>query len=108
MAILRRPAQLKENTDTGFGTNPENYGGRFVNRDGSFNVRKEGVPFFKRFSLYYAMLNMPAWKFYGSLFLFYITINFVFALIYFAIGRSEFTGILGTTTVGFFKEMYFF
>jgi len=108
MAILRRPAQLKENTDTGFGTNPENYGGRFVNRDGSFNVKKEGVPFYKRFSLYYAMLNMPGWKFYGSLFLFYVTINFVFALIYFAIGRSEFTGILGTTTVGFFKEMYFF
>ena len=32
----------KVNNDTGFGSNPSTYGGRFVNRDGTFNVRKEG------------------------------------------------------------------
>ena len=42
MAITRKHGQLKANDDTGFGGNPDNYGGRFVNRDGSFNVKKEG------------------------------------------------------------------
>ena len=42
MATTRKHLLLKDNNDTGFGGNPDNYGGRFVNRDGSFNVRKEG------------------------------------------------------------------
>ena len=36
---------IKPNNDTGFGTNAANYGGRFINRDGTFNLRKEGVSF---------------------------------------------------------------
>ena len=30
---------LKTNNDTGFGINAANYGGRFINRDGTFNLR---------------------------------------------------------------------
>ncbi len=108
MAISLRRVQLKSNEDTGFGTNPDNYGGRFVNRDGTFNVKKEGLPFFQRFSLYHTMLNMPTWKFYGTLFAFYLAVNFVFASIYFFIGSSQFQGIIQTGPAGIFKEMYFF
>ena len=108
MTIDRRHFHLKANDDTGFGTNPDNYGGRFVNRDGSFNVRKEGIPFLKRFSLYYSMLNMPAGKFFGTLFLFYLCINFLFAWIYFFIGKGQFQGILVSTPPDIFKEMFFF
>jgi inward rectifier potassium channel len=108
MAISLRRSQLKPNEDTGFGTNPDNYGGRFVNRDGTFNVKKEGLPFFQRFSLYHTMLNMPTWKFYGTLFAFYLAVNFVFASIYFFIGSSQFQGIIQTGPAGVFKEMYFF
>ena len=108
MAIERRPSQLIANDNTGFGTNPDNYGGRFVNRDGSFNVRKEGVPLLKRFSLYHSMLNMPVAKFFGALFLFYLCINFLFACIYFFIGKGQFQGILASTYPDIFKEMFFF
>lgn len=108
MSIERRHFQLRANDDTGFGTNPDNYGGRFVNRDGSFNVRKEGVPFLDRFSLYYAMLNMSVGKFFGSIFLFYLGINFIFAWIYLIIGKGQFQGIEPATGTGIFKEMFFF
>lgn len=108
MAITRRHRQLKVNDDTGFGGNPDNYGGRFVNRDGSYNVKKEGFSFFRRFSIFHSMLNMPVWKFYGTLFAFYLTINFVFGCIYFFIGKDQFQGIQAQTFMGIFKEMYFF
>ncbi len=108
MALTRRQNQLKDNNDTGFGGNPDNYGGRFVNRDGTFNVRKEGVPFYHRFSLYHTMLNMPSWKFFGTLFSFYLTVNFIFGIVYYFVGPGQFVGVLSTTPWQFFKEMFFF
>jgi inward rectifier potassium channel len=108
MAITRKQHQIKDNNDTGFGGNPDNYGGRFVNRDGSFNVRKEGIPFFRRFSLFHTMLNLPSWKFFGTLFAFYLIVNFIFATIYFFIGKSEFQGIVSTGSWSLFKEVFFF
>jgi inward rectifier potassium channel len=108
MAITRRHVEFKSNEDTGFGTNPDNYGGRFVNRDGSFNVRKEGIPFLQRFSLYHSMLNMPIWKFYGTLFVFYLSVNFIFCCVYFFIGADQFQGILSNSQWGNFKELFFF
>jgi inward rectifier potassium channel len=108
MALTRRQNLLKDNNDTGFGGNPDNYGGRFVNRDGTFNVRKEGVPFYHRFSLYHTMLNMPSWKFFGTLFTFYLTVNFIFGSVYYFIGPREFVGVLAITPWQFFKEMFFF
>lgn len=108
MAILRKNKEIKVNDDTGFGGNPDNYGGRFVNKDGTFNVKKEGLPFFQRFSLYHSMLNMPTWKFYGTLFSFYLCINFIFASIYFIIGRTQFQGVIAVTNWELFKEVFFF
>jgi inward rectifier potassium channel len=108
MANSLKEQKIKSNEDTGFGTNPDNYGGRFINRDGSYNVKKEGLPFFQRFSLYHSMLNMPTWKFYGTLFSFYLSVNFIFACIYFFIGGNQFQGILATGQWGAFKEMFFF
>jgi inward rectifier potassium channel len=108
MAITRKHGQIKDNNDTGFGGNPDNYGGRFVNRDGSYNVKKEGLSLFKRFSIFHSMLNMPVWKFYGTLFSFYLSLNFIFACIYFFIGKDQFQGVQADSVVGVFKEMFFF
>lgn len=108
MAITRRHTIIKSNEDTGFGTNPDDYGGRFVNRDGTYNVRKEGLSFIDRFSLYHSMLNMPSWKFFGALFVFYLLVNFIFACIYFFIGAVQFQGVLAHTPWETFKELFFF
>jgi len=99
---------LKTNNDTGFGSNANNYGGRFVNRDGTFNLRREGVPFLKRLSIYHKMLNMPRWKFAASIIVVYITINLLYSMIYLLLGRSQFTGMIANTPWQTFKELYFF
>ncbi len=54
------------------------------------------------------MLSMPILKFLGTLFLFYLGANFVFAWLYFFIGASQFQGIVSTNSWAFFKEMFFF
>jgi inward rectifier potassium channel len=109
MAVHKRINPFsKVNNDTGFGTNASNYGGRFVNRDGTFNLRKEGMPFWERFSIFHSMLNLPRWKFIAVIIIFYFVINFLFALIYWMIGTGEFQGMIATTTWAKFKEIYFF
>jgi inward rectifier potassium channel len=99
---------LKINNDTGFGTNAANYGGRFINRDGTFNLRKEGIPFLNRFSIYHSMLTMPRWKFIGLILLAYLLVNLVFAGVYLAIGIDQLQGVVATTYWGKFKEAFFF
>lgn len=99
---------LKINNDTGFGTNAANYGGRFINRDGTFNLRKEGVSFLERYSIYHHMLTMPRWKFVGLILCFYFVINLVYTSLYLLVGSDQLTGVIATTPWGKFKEAFFF
>jgi inward rectifier potassium channel len=96
------------NNDTGFGTNSNSSVGRFINRDGSFNLRKEGIPVWERKSIYHTLLNLPTWKFFFAIIFFFVSINLVYTLIYLALGAHEFQGILGTSKWQHFKEIYFF
>jgi len=97
----------KVNNDTGFG-NRDNYGGRFINRDGTFNIRKEGQGFWQRFSLFQSMLNLPLWKFALIIFLFFIGINLFFTSIYLALGVNQFVGMISNDRWSEVKEIYFF
>jgi len=109
MALHKRANPFsKVNNDTGFGTNADSYGGRFINRDGSFNMRKEGKPFWERFSIYHTMLNMPRWKFISVVVLFYFFINLLYTAVYLLIGANELQGMIGGTSWQVFKEFFFF
>ncbi len=109
MSVLKRVNPFsKTNNDTGFGTNATSYGGRFVNRDGSYNLKKTGVSFWNRFSLFHSMLNMPLWKFIMVIVLFFLTINLLFGIIYYLVGADGFTGIIANSEWQIFKELYFF
>jgi len=99
---------LKPNNDTGFGTNAASYGGRFINRDGTFNLRKEGMSFINRFSIYHQMLTMPMWKFVLLILVFYGGINLIYSLIYLSVGVDQLQGVIATTNWGKFKEAFFF
>jgi inward rectifier potassium channel len=79
------------NPDTGFGVDPAAYGGRFVNKDGSYNIVRQGVKFRHRISIFQKMIAMPVWEFAGVVLVFFITINTCFALIYFILGAGEFS-----------------
>jgi len=96
------------NNDTGFGTTGNINGGRFINRDGTFNLQKVGWPVWRRYSIYYWLISMPLWKFITIIFLFYVLINFIYTLIYLAIGPNAFTGMISSDGWKMYKELYFF
>ncbi|HEY4335811.1 MAG TPA: ion channel [Puia sp.] len=99
---------LKTNNDTGFGTSAANYGGRFINRDGTFNVRREGVPFLSRFSIYHRMLSMSRWKFIALLVVSYFFINLIYSSVYLMVGLEGLQGVTATTMWQRWKEAFFF
>ncbi|GAC1444152.1 MAG: ion channel [Sediminibacterium sp.] len=99
----------RQNPDTGFSSNTDNLGGRFINKDGSYNLVKEGMPFWKRVSLFHDMLNLPLWQFMTVIVLFFLAINLVFTVIYFLIGPYEMQGLPTTgDNWKIFKELFYF
>ncbi len=81
---------------------------RLLNRDGSFNVRREGLGFFQSLSLYHSLLNMSWPRFLLVLTGGFLAVNFVFACIYFLAGPDALSGLHWTTTGGHFLGCFFF
>ena len=108
MAGKKVNPKLKTNNDTGFGSNANNYGGRFINKDGTFNLRREGSGFFNRFSVYQRMLNLPLWKFIAVILIFYFIINLLFTCTYLCIGSNQLQGLLSAEPWARFKEVFYF
>ncbi|MEN2402694.1 ion channel [Flavobacterium sp. MC2016-06] len=110
MAILKKiNNKAKADNNSGFGTNANSYGGRFVNKNGTANIEKRGMHLLRRISWYHTMIDMPNWKFMSILFTFYIAINFIFAIIYYAIGIEHLDGISASGSVlKQFGQAYFF
>ncbi|MNQ38691.1 Inward rectifier potassium channel Kirbac3.1 [compost metagenome] len=94
MALLKK-INIKAKTDktTGFGTNANSYGGRFINKNGTANIEKRGMHLLHRISWYHTMIDMPRWKFMTVLLLFYGGVNFLFALVYYFVGIEHLDGI---------------
>jgi inward rectifier potassium channel len=99
----------KENKDTGFGTNAaDSYGGRFLNKDGTMNMRRDGISIFKKISIFHRMLTMPLWRFITVILLFYFAINLAFAIIYIIIGVEQLEGIRSAGIWQNFKQVFYF
>lgn len=102
-------ARAKADKNTGFGTNANSYGGRYVNKNGTANVEKRGMHILHRISWYHTMIDMPKWKFMLIILSFYVVINFIYASIYYGIGIEHLNGIAnnGSEWVKF-GQAYFF
>lgn len=110
MELLKKiNIKAKAVKNTGFGTNSSNYGGRFVNKNGTANVEKRGMHILHRISWYHTLIDMPTWKFLVILLTFYISINFAFAVIYYGIGIEHLNGIDSNSSKWVqFGQAYFF
>jgi inward rectifier potassium channel len=109
MALLKRLNPfLKTNEDTGLSTTISSYGGRFLNKDGSYNLHKEGRSLVEKFSVYHLLLNLPVWQFTCVLVSTFILVNLLYTGIYLLIGTDQLQGIATRTAWGTFKEVYFF
>jgi inward rectifier potassium channel len=65
---------------------------RFLNRDGTFNVRREGLGFWQSLSAYHYLLTITWPTFLAFVALGYILTNAVFALMYVVAGAHALTG----------------
>jgi len=101
-------AYSKSNPDTGFGVQANQIGGRFVNKDGSFNMRKEGLPLLERISFYSKLLETSWMEFFVFIILFYLIANIIFTLLYLLAGHDQLQGLLSQTSWGRMKEVFFF
>ncbi|MFT3679125.1 MAG: ion channel [Ferruginibacter sp.] len=109
MALLRKiNARAKTDINTGFSTNTDAYGGRLINKNGRPNVEKRGLGPLERISWYHTMLEISNTKFLLLVIIFYITVNLIFALIYYSIGVEHLAGILANSSAEKFIEAYFF
>jgi hypothetical protein len=102
-------SKAKPVTNSGFGENASNFGGRFFEKNGKSNVQKMGNTFWDRISFYHSMLEMSLSRFLLILFLFFIIANFLFALLYFGIGVEHLNGIAANESLLIqFSQAYFF
>ncbi|MFM6937093.1 MAG: ion channel [Aquirufa sp.] len=99
---------IQNNQDTGFGDKASQMGGRMVNRDGTFNIQRLGIPFFTRVSSYHSMLTMPRWRFILVIFNAYFFINCFFTLLYWLAGPSGLEGLASEHRFERVKELFFF
>lgn len=107
----QRPVAPAEdvNADLGFGSVVTRESRRrLLNRDGTFNVRREGLSAFQSLSFYHYILTMSWPRFLGILAVFYVAANALFALAYVACGPGALTGWEGQSPEHAFARAFFF
>lgn len=80
---------------------------RLLNRDGTFNVRRKGLGFFRSLSVYHFLLNVTWPRFLGLTAVLYIALNALFALGYVALGPGALAGGDGSPVTGFGSAFFF-
>jgi inward rectifier potassium channel len=107
--MATRRKKFEAITNTGFSTSNQTEGGRLTNKDGSINLHKTGIPFWERLSLYHSLLRMSRGKFLLTVFMFYTTLNVIFASIYILIGVKNLKGIIPENDMlSNFEQAFFF
>ena len=79
-----------------------------LNRDGTFNVSREGMPFLRAFSPYHAMLTLSWPYFYAVIIAAYLVVNGLFATAFFLCGPEALGGTTSTTAAGRALDCFFF
>ncbi|MGA9212298.1 ion channel [Kaistella sp.] len=107
MATLKdRLSKLQSRDDSGFSSSAS---GRFVNKNGTPNVKRAGLSNpLEKYSWYHTLLNLPSGKFIFFLVFGYILANIFFALVYYSIGIEHLTGIDESTRLNEFTDVFFF
>ena len=102
------PLKYRNTNDTGFGAQASTQGERLINKDGSYNVKRVGLPFWSRFNYFHDLITMKWWQFLLLVVLFYTTINLLFAGMFLAVGMEEIEGDTGLTQWEHFWDAFFF
>jgi len=92
--------------NTGFSA--RNIGSRSLNKDGSFNVERKGLPPFRTYEAFHSLIKMSWTKFCLILLSCYIILNIIFACLYLVAGIEKLDGATGVTPLAKFLDAFFF
>jgi len=80
---------------------------RIINKDGSFNVHRRGTTWHD-FHPYLYLINVGWTRFFILLFLGYLAVNTLFAVVYHLLGPGQLQGAEASTAAGQFLNAFFF
>jgi inward rectifier potassium channel len=81
---------------------------RLLNRDGTFNPRRDGMSFLASLNAYHFFLTISWKKFFATVTGGYLAANVFFALLYLACGLDSITGTPPENFGGYFARAFFF
>lgn len=113
MALLKHKKdklveEEQKRKDLGFGTQINDPDTRLLNRDGSFNVKREGGTFWSRLNVFHRLISCSWGRFLWLIVAFYITLNFIFAGIYEVVGIENLQGSDLSSPGSRFMDAFFF
>ncbi|MDP4115231.1 MAG: ion channel [Bacteroidota bacterium] len=97
-----------EYKDLGLGTKFSEQKQRIINRDGTFNVRRVGIPRHLSFSIYHELISMSWLKFNLLVVTSFIIANLFFASLYMLVGTNELSGLNVSQGISGFWDAFFF
>lgn len=98
----------RDQVELGFGTKDYKESVRFLNRDGSVNIKRKSNDKFSGFDVYHWLITTSWVKLIVLIFISYVMVNTLFAFIYYIIGAEKFGGIVMTNPFDNFLELFFF
>ncbi|QQL50960.1 ion channel [Mucilaginibacter ginkgonis] len=104
MAIRKHAVNPED--DLGFGTQAISQ--RVVNKNGTINVKREGIPFFNTTNTYHKLISMRWPLFWLMVLSGYLITNLIFASIYVSIGIRNLNGAEGKDFLHHFLSAFFF
>ena len=107
--MAERQQQDDVNRDLGLGSRvAQESRVRFLNRDGTFNVRRKGLSFFRSQNTYHSLLTISWVKFFIIVIIGYFIVNAIFALGYVFCGSDAIEGIHAQNIADQFLQDFFF
>ncbi|MFN8115288.1 MAG: ion channel [Bacteroidia bacterium] len=98
----------RESAEIGFGTKNYNESVRFLNQDGTVNVKRKVSDKHIGFDLYHWLLGITWTQFFVLVFVSYVVVNTLFAIVYFLIGADTFGGMdVGSGSEKFYQLFFF-
>ena len=108
MSRINRRNNAKQDLNTGLNTVSNAASGRFFNKDGSPNVVRTGGNYWENMTIYQHLLRKPLRQFMMLVLAFFLVVNLVFTLLYYAIGIEHLGGLMGETALERVADTYFF
>lgn len=99
----------EDSNDLGFGSRlSQQHVNRMMNRDGSFNVDRDGLSVVRSMSLYHWLITVSWTKFIVLTALFYLFVNIAFGWCYYLSGPDALNGAESTTFTEHYWNCFFF